>query len=106
MEKKNIEKGVSLNINYLDFIKRVRDSKLSIELSNREKIVELYNEIVELRFNNLKRVDSRVKREELKEVLSKKLKEIGVSKEEFERVSKSVRDLVKKKGENYIKVEV
>ena len=98
--EKEIKKEVKLNINYLRFIKELRDSKISIEKSNKEKIESLYSEIVDLRFNNIKRVDFRVKREEIKEELKEVLRNMGVKESEFKDISKKLRDLSKKNLEN------
>ena len=104
MENKKVNKEVKLNINYLRFIKELKDSKIEVDSKNKEKIVELYNEIVELRFNNIKRVDSRVKRVDLDSLRVSKLKEMGVSEIEFKKISKNLRDLSRDKVSEYVSI--
>ena len=102
--EKNIKKKIKLNFNYLVFISELKKSKLLVDEKNKEKIIKLYSEIVNLRFNNLKRVDFRVKRKELKGELNKSLKELNISENEFKELSNNLRDLSNKKVSNYIVV--
>ena len=105
MENKNIvvKSEKKLNINYGEFIKELKESSLDIKVENKDSIIKLYNEIVNLKFNNIKRVDFRVKREENKDKLSNELKRLKVSKEEFNKLSGEVVSLSKEiKVSNYI----
>ena len=97
------KKEVKLNVSYGEFIKELKVSNLDIKVENKDSIIKLYNEIVNLKFNNIKRVDFRVKREENKDKLSNELKRLKVSKEEFNKLSGEVVSLSKEiKVSNYI----
>jgi len=94
-ERKNLKKSVKLNVNFLLFVKEVKNMK---DLNLIEK---KYNEIVELKFSNVSKVLSRIERDELREVKKEKLKELNVSDKEYNEVIEMIN---KKKKRNYIEV--
>lgn len=97
------KKEVRLNINYIDFIKEVKERKLK----NKEDIIKLYGEVVNLRFNNIFKIDFRSKRKELSKVLVEVLRERNLSIEDFNRISKEVLSLRKEdKRSNYLSIKV
>jgi len=97
------KKEVKLNVSYGEFIKELKISNLDIKVENKDSIIKLYNEIVNLKFNNIKRVDFRVKREENKDKLSNELKRLNISEKEFKEISNKVVSLSKEiKVSNYI----
>ena len=105
MENKNkvVKSEKKLNINYLVFIKKLVESKLEVKEVNKEKIIELYKEVVNKRFSNIKRVDNRVKREEIKDKFNSKILDLNLNEKDFNKVSEKVVLLSKEvKINNYI----
>ena len=94
-----------LNINYLEFIKALKNSKISLEDSNKDKIKSLYSSIVKLRFTNLERVNKRVNRKEISKELLSELKSRNISLEEFRAMGEKVVSLSSKKVRNYLSIE-
>jgi len=95
-ERKNLKKSVKLNVNFLLFVKEVKNMK---DLNLIEK---KYNEIVELKFSNVSKVLSRIERDELKEIKREKLKELNVNDDEYKKVIEMLNKNRKKR--NYIEV--
>lgn len=105
--KEGVKKEIRLNINYLDFIKNLSNEKIEISNNNKEKIIKFYENSLNLRFNNLERVNNRVMRKELKEVRENYLKEINLSNEKFINISKKLLEMSKnRKSNNFISIKV
>lgn len=110
MEKKNlngskvskVSKVIKLNINYVRFIGDLIKEKVESE----NRIKELYSEKLNLRFNNIERVNKRNLRKDLKEVLEKVLKEEKISLEDYKSKCEKVVNLSKNKSLNYIEVRL
>jgi len=105
MEKKNKvvkKKEIKLNVSYLLFIKDLINSKLEIGEKNKSEIENKYSEIVNLRFNNIKRVDKRVNRKENIIKLNSFLEKEKIDKKLFREVSKKVVEISNKRVSNYI----
>lgn len=106
MEVKKVSKvsKIKLNVNFIDFISRVMKEKLLSK--NVEELKELYLSDVKVKSSvNVLRVSDRVKRDKLRNVLEKVLKEKGISFDEFDKVSNEVVSVLReKKGSNYIEV--
>jgi len=100
---KEVKKEMRINIDYINFIEVVIKEKL--EKSNKEVLIKKYREIVKLRENNIKRVDNRNKRKELKNILEVVLKEREISLNEYNKVSEKVVNKIKEGESNYLKVE-
>jgi hypothetical protein len=98
------KKEMRLNINYIDFIKEVKERKLK----NKEDIIKLYGEVVNLRFNNIFKIDFRSKRLELRKILVEVLKEKNLSLDEYFKISKEIVSLSmrNKRESNYLSIEV
>lgn len=95
------KKEIKLNVSYLEFIKKIKEEKISLE--NKEEIVKVYGEIVKLRFSNNERVFKRVLREENKEKLERELKRMSISKKEFLEMGEKVKEMSKEsKLSNYL----
>ena len=92
MEKINKEliKESKVSLNYLDFILDLKNSKIIIDNKNKEVIINKYNNIVNLKFSNIKRVDMRNKREEVIEKRNLYLKSINLDIKDFNKISKEV----------------
>ena len=105
MENKEVEvkevKEYKININYINFIEEVIKNKII----SKEELKNKYNEIVSLRVNNIKRVDRRNKRKEVKEVLIGVLKSKNIDIKEYNKVSKEVLEKFNKRSNNYIVVK-
>ena len=99
-----VMKEIRLNINYLDFISRIKKEKL--EEVNKEKIESVYNEEMGLVFNNVKRVSSRVKRSMLSEVLKRECEKRNLSIEEFKKIDSKVIRESKERNNNYVSVKI
>ena len=99
IEKK---KEVKLNVNYVLFIKELVASKIEISQKNRQSIESLYSEVVNLKFNNLPRVASRVARKENKAKLVALLKESKIEEKVFNNASKLVLEVSKTRKNNYL----
>lgn len=99
-----VSKKIKFNINYLNFIVGVIENKVKIE---KNIIKESYEKEVSLRFNNIRRVDGRNKRKELRNILLDLLKERNISLDKFNKVSGEIVSLSKeKKRSNYLEIEV
>jgi hypothetical protein len=83
MEKNKESKEVKLNVSYLDFIKKIKESKLDISEINKVEIEKEYKKIVELKFNNVSRVYNRVLREENKDKLKVELEKRKINEKEL-----------------------
>ena len=107
MDKKNLNKisKVKLNVNYVEFIGELVKGKL-LEL-NKEKLRSMYISKVKVKsWKNINRVSERVKREKVRSNLNNVLKKMGLSYGEFVKVSDSMRDKIRDRGDsNYIVVE-
>lgn len=103
MEKKKISK-IKLNVNFIDFVEKVIKEKLIVK--DKESLKKIYLECVKVKSSvNINRVCERVKREKLRSVLLKVLKEKNIVFEEFEKVSDLIVGKIReKKGSNYIEV--
>jgi len=105
MENKEVEikknKEYKININYINFIEEVIKNKII----SKEELNKKYNEIVNLRVNNIKRVDGRNKRKEVKEVLIGVLKSKNIDIKEYNKVSKEILEKFNKRSNNYIVVK-
>jgi len=103
-QKKITKKAkMKLNLNYIDFIAKVISENL---VSNsRDELANKYIETVKVRsFRNISRVDSRVKREELKAVLAKELESRKISQKDFQKVSEQVVQKLSKKSSNFVAI--
>jgi hypothetical protein len=100
---KNKESSIKLNINYLDFIKKVESENLLSK--SKELLIEDYLEEVKLKsYRNISRVDKRSKREELRSLLIKELKERKMELSKYIEVSEKVVEKLSKKELNYISI--
>ena len=98
------ERVCKINISYINFIAKVKAEKL--QESNAESLVALYIEEVKLRPTNIKRVDFRNKRAEVKETLATLLKERDISTKEYTKLTNLVVDKISKsKNSNYLTVK-
>jgi len=103
-EVKKVSKEIRMNVNFLNFIEKVKVEKL--ESVNKEKLESVYESEMGLVFNNVKRVYSRVKRSLLNEVLVSELKKRNMSKEEFLRIGDKLVSGSKERNNNYVSVKV
>ena len=103
IKEKSIKKEYKINMRFINFIEELKNSKMSIEEKNKEKIEDLYKDLVNLRFSNLERVFKRVLRKELKEIVENILKEKDLSLEEFKNMGVKILEFNKERS-NYIKV--
>ena len=90
VEKKEVKKEFLINLDYIEFIKSLIDSKIEVATGNKEEIEKRYQRIVKLKFNNSKRVSMRIKREEVKEKLATQLKKLNIEVKTFLEVDKKV----------------
>ena len=110
MENKKIEvkkvSKIKLNMNYIEFIGKVMKENLMSK--DREELRKIYIKNVKVKsFNNVNRVNERIKRDGLKIELMKVLKEKNIDIKEFEKVSNDlVSKIREKKVSNYLEVEV
>jgi len=104
--KRKFEKVERINLSYLDFLKEIEN--IEIGEDKKEDIIKLYENIVCLRFNNMRRIDFRVKREELREDLKKELEIRDLEINKFFEISKKVVNLSKEKEDNsnYLSIKV
>jgi hypothetical protein len=94
--ERNIEKFRELNLSYIDFIKYIIDSKIE----DKENIKREYENRVSLVFENIKRVDNRVKREVLRESLKNELVKREIEIEKFMEISNKIVRMSNKSKEN------
>ena len=104
--KREIEKVERINLSYLDFIKEIENKE--IKEDNKKEIESIYSNLVNLRFNNIKRVDYRVKRIELRENLIKELENRNIDLNKFMEISKKVISISGEDNENsnYMSIKV
>ena len=102
--KKTQSKEIRMNVNYVNFIERVRAEKL--EQTNKEKLAEVYQEELGLKASNIERVSKRVNRAQLREVLTTELKSRNISFSDFEKTNKKVLESLKAKNNNYLTVSL
>ena len=98
-------KKIKLNVNYVDFIERVINEKLTN--ASKEKLVTLYLETVKVKSHyNIKRVNGRVFREPLQSLLKNELLKREIPKSEFEKTCDLIVTKISEKGEsnNYIAI--
>jgi len=94
------ENKIKLNINYVDFIKKVVDNNLLSK--TKESLVEDYLTTVKVKsFRNIKRVSDRVKREELSNLLAQELKARKLELETFIKADQAVVNKISTKEKNY-----
>ena len=98
-------KLIRLNINYLNFINEIKDKNLVVDNKNKDNIIKLYENIVNLRFNNIERVNKRLSRKELNNLLVNELKERKINLEEIKLIGENLISLNNKKR-NYLSLEV
>ena len=103
MEKKNkvVESEKKINLNYIIFIGELINSKILINEKNKDNIIKLYSEKVNLRFSNLSRVNNRILRKEVSEKLNIVLEKNKIEKKEYIKVCEKVKDLSKLRSNNY-----
>ena len=104
--KKEVKKvsKIKLNVNFIDFISRVMKEKLLSK--NLNELKEIYLNDVKVKSSvNVLRVSDRCKRDKLRSVLEKVLKEKGICFEEFDNVSNEIVSRLREKKSNYIEVE-
>ena len=108
MEKENKEvrkeRVIKLNINYLDLIKELSLKKEL--LNNKEKVINLYENKLNLVFNNIERVNKRVNRKELNSLKLNYLKEINLKEEDFKLISKKLLDFNSKRDNNFLSIKI
>ena len=108
MEKENKsirkERVIKLNINYLDLIKELSLKKEL--LNNKEKVINLYEEKLNLVFNNIERVNKRVNRRELNNLKKDYLKEINLEEKDFKLISEKLLDFNKKRNNNFLSIKI
>ena len=104
--KRKFEKVERINLSYLDFLKEIEN--IEIGEDKKEDIIKLYENIVSLRFNNMRRIDFRVKREELRNELIKELEIRNLEINKFFEISKKVVNLSKEKEDNsnYLSIKI
>lgn len=102
-ESKNLNLVKRLNLSYIDFLVELKEKKVIVDKSNKENIINIYGRIVKLRFNNIGRIDFRVKRSELNKELMGVLESRNMSFKEFNKLSEKVVSL-RKKNINYLEV--
>ena len=106
---KNLEVEYRVNLNYLDFINNLIENKVSLESENINLIKDLYSKEVNLKFNNIKRVDFRsLKRVEVKDNIKKFIEvEYKKSYKDFLNISSKLLELSNKNNLNsrYLKID-
>ena len=102
--KLEVKKEYRVNIKYIEFINKVIVEKLGD--SNKESLEKEYEKLVNLRSSNIDRVKSRVMRKEVKEVVSKFLKDnYNLEYNYFGEISNLVCEKIgEKKNSKYLKV--
>lgn len=96
-KKSNVSK-VKLNVSYVEFIAKLMREKLC-EL-NPEKLRTLYLENVKVKsYRNILRVSERIKRQRLSNVLDGVLKDLGLNKAEYIKVSDQIVERIREKKE-------
>lgn len=101
-QKMTSAKKVKLNVNYVDFISKVITEKL--QTMETPKLRKIYTQTVKVKsYSNIKRVDTRVKRERLKSLLAKELKSRNINLKDFNTVSQQIvtKIAARGKGTNY-----
>lgn len=101
-KERDIEKKRELNLSYIDFIKYIEDSKIV----DKENIKREYENRVNLVFENIKRVDNRVKREVLRESLISELVKRDMEIDKFMEISNRIIKMSNKKSGNSNYLEV
>jgi len=99
---KSIKKEIRMNVNFLDFIKKVIEEKKE-ELNN---LGSMYEEEMGLNYSNCERVINRVNRKELREIRNSELKKRNIEIEKFESLSEKIKKGSKKKSDNYLSVRL
>jgi len=90
-------KKVKLNINYIDFITTVITQKL--QKADRNKLRELYLSTVRVKsYHNIKRVNMRVHREKLKNLLTQELQKRKIDPKEFTKTCDSIIVTISERG--------
>ena len=103
-QKKTQSKEIRMNVNYVNFVQKVKNEKL--ENVNREKLEEIYSQEMGLKPSNIERVSKRVNRKELREILSQELKNREMSFSEFEKINSKIVSSLKEKKNNYVSVKI
>ena len=99
-------KEIRLNQDLCAFLAQVIEQKLASP-GNKEKLVEMYQEQVGLKFTNCERVIKRSNRTGLAELKAAMLKEYGVTMAQAKGVEDLMRELSKERGDrNYLSVQV
>lgn len=104
--KKDVSKikEIKLNLNYVDFIKKVSEKNLLS--SSKEVLIEEYLKDVKVKsYRNIKRVSDRVKREELTKLLEKELVARKMELSKFIEIDSGVVSKLTEKEKNYVKIE-
>ena len=108
--KKNVEvkevkvSKIKLNVNFIDFIEKILKDKLMVK--SRDELRKMYKDSVKVKsYNNINRVSERVKRDKLRNVLNKVLKEKGIEFNIFDKVSNELVSKIRdRKVSNYIEL--
>ena len=101
---KSVKKEIRMNVNFLDFVKKVIDEKK--ESLDVESLSVEYENFMSLNYSNCERVINRVNRKELREIRNSELKKRNIEIEKFESLSEKIKKGSKKKSDNYLSVRV
>jgi len=84
---------------YMSFINKLVKDKIEINNKNREKIKNLYSELVNKKFNNIDRVYKRVLRGDVRNEFLSNLKELNMGEKEYRVNSEKLLNIRRKKLE-------
>jgi len=96
-------KVAKVNVSYLAFISDLIKNNVEVTELNQETVEQKYNEIVNLKFSNIRRVANRNSR---KAVIAKRneylLKELKIAEKDYDKVNKAVLALATTRTKKYL----
>ena len=102
-KKEELKKEYKVNLNYLEFINSLNKDKIEVNNLNKEEIEKRYNEIVNLKFSNIKKVSMRNRRKEVIEKRNKYLLDnFKLSEKDYNNLDKKLNSISNKKSLNYL----
>ena len=102
-KKEELKKEYKVNLNYLEFINSLNKDKIEVNSLNKEEIEKRYNEIVNLKFSNIKKVSMRNRRKEVIEKRNKYLLDnFKLSEKDYNNLDKKLNSISNKKSLNYL----
>lgn len=100
------KRSFKVNLNFINFINELINSKIDINKNNKLDIEKKYKELVNLKFNNMSKISSRNNRKEVIKGVNSYLSSKNIDLNKYKEIEKKVVNISKKRVSNYMRIEV